>query len=180
MVKIVQKSYKLAFCSIISALSCITMILTGLIPIGTYALPAISGVLLLPIIIEIGVKPSIYAYIVTSLLSIILAADKEAAILFIMFFGYYPIAKAKMSELKLKPLRIILKLLIFNVTIILSYLIAIKVLLIPQDFLVISGISLPYILLALGNVIFLMYDYSINLIAIMYIFKIRPRLHLPR
>ena len=175
-----QRSFKLSFCSIMSSLSTVAMILTGIIPIGTYALPAIAGVLLLPIIIEFGCKPSIYAYITTALLCTVLAADKEAVVLFILFFGYYPIVKSKLAKIKFKFLQLLLKLLIFNVTIILSYLIAIKVLLVPQEALVIAGISLPYVLLIFGNIVFLMYDYCINLIAIMYVFKIRPILHFPR
>lgn len=175
-----QKNFKLAFCSVISALSAVTMILTGIIPIGTYALPAISGILLLPIIIEIGRRPALYAYIVTSLLSIVLAADKEAVILFILFFGYYPILKSALSSVKLKFLRIIIEFLVFNATTVLSYLIAVNVLLIPQDTLVIAGISLPYLLLIFANVVFLMYDYSIYTLTIMYMLKIRPKLHVPR
>ncbi len=179
MVKLVQKSYRLAFCSIISALSGVTMILTGIIPIGTYALPAISGALLLPIIIEVGCKHAFYSYIVTSLLSIILAADKEAVILFILFLGYYPILKFALSKLKFKFLRLIIKFLIFNTTTILSYLIAVNILLIPQDTIVIEGIPLPYLMLIFSNIVFLMYDYSIHVVTIMYVLKIRPKLIIP-
>lgn len=175
-----QKSYKLAFCSIISALSSITMILTGIIPIGTYALPAISGALLLPVIIEVSRKHAFYSYTVTSLLSVILAADKEAVILFILFFGYYPILKSALSKLKFKFLRLIIKFLIFNTTTILSYFIAVNILLIPQDTIVIAGLPLPYFLLIFSNVVFLMYDYSIYVITMMYVLKIHPKLHIPK
>lgn len=178
--KLVQKSYKLAFCSIISALSSITMILTGIIPIGTYALPAISGALLLPVIIEVSRKHAFYSYTVTSLLSVILAADKEAVILFILFFGYYPILKSALSKLKFKFLRLIIKFLIFNTTTILSYFIAVNILLIPQDTIVIAGLPLPYFLLIFSNVVFLMYDYSIYVITMMYVLKIHPKLHIPK
>lgn len=156
------------------------MILTGVIPAGTYALPAISGILLLPIIMEFGTKPTFYAYVVTSLLAIVLAADKEAVILFILFFGYYPIVQSKLSKVNCKSVRFIIKLLIFNIAIILSYLITVKLLLIPEDSLVIAGIPLPYALLIFSNIIFLVYDYSINLIAVTYILKIRPIMHIPR
>ena len=156
------------------------MILTSIIPIGTYALPAISGALLLPVIIEVSRKHAFYSYTVTSLLSVILAADKEAVILFILFFGYYPILKSALSKLKFKFLRLIIKFLIFNTTTILSYFIAVNILLIPQDTIVIAGLPLPYFLLIFSNVVFLMYDYSIYVITMMYVLKIRPKLHIPK
>ena len=40
--------------SLLTALGVVLMFLTGLIPIGTYALPAIAGVLLIVAVIEIG------------------------------------------------------------------------------------------------------------------------------
>ena len=38
-------AYKVALCGMISALSLVLMMLTTLIPVGTYALPIISGIL---------------------------------------------------------------------------------------------------------------------------------------
>lgn len=70
------------------------MFLTGLIPIGTYALPAIAGVLLIVAVIEIGAKWAWMIYAAVAVLSLLFAADKEAALLFVLFFGYYPVLKS--------------------------------------------------------------------------------------
>ena len=54
-----SKSGKIALGGLLTALGVVLMFLTGLIPIGTYALPAIAGVLLIVAVIgnrgEMGV-----------------------------------------------------------------------------------------------------------------------------
>ncbi len=64
-----------------------TMFLTGLISIGTYALPAFSGILLIVVVIELGAGWAWPVYIASSILSLLIAGDKEAAMLFVVFFG---------------------------------------------------------------------------------------------
>ena len=86
-------SGKVALGGIITAICTTLMFLTGLSPIGTYALPAFAGVTLMVIVIELNPRWAWMVYIAVSVLSALLAADKEAVVLFIIFFGYYPILK---------------------------------------------------------------------------------------
>lgn len=76
-----NQSGKVALGGIITAVCTVLMFLTGLIPIGTYALPAIAGVLLMVIVIELGSKWAWMVFLAVSLLSALLAADKEAVLL---------------------------------------------------------------------------------------------------
>ena len=106
-----KQSGKIAFCGMMVALSVALMLTGGLIPIATYCAPMISGVLLLPILLEYGKKTAWMGYLATALIVLILGIDKEAAFFYI-FLGYYPIIKWSIDKLHQKPMRVILKLLL--------------------------------------------------------------------
>ena len=91
----IQKpTFKIALCAIIAALAVMLMLITSLIPVGTYALPCFAGALLIAIVIEYGAKWALGVYAVVSVLSFFVAGDKEAVLYFAMLFGYYPVLKA--------------------------------------------------------------------------------------
>ena len=110
-----SKSGKIALGGLLTALGVVLMFLTGLIPIGTYALPAIAGVLLIVAVIEIGAKWAWMIYAAVAVLSLLFAADKEAALLFVLFFGYYPVLKSFLERISNKVLSWISKFAVFNV-----------------------------------------------------------------
>ena len=168
-----SKSFNIAFCGIIAALGVISNLLTGLIPIGTYALPAISGAILSIIVIEQSQKQAFSVYIITSLLSAILAVDKEAVAYYIFFFGYYPIIKSYLERIKNKILQFVLKLSVFNISMVCTYFVSIKILSIPEDSFEIFGVNLPIVFLIIGNFVFLLYDKAISGFLVLYIYKWR-------
>ncbi|MEG0229976.1 MAG: hypothetical protein RR640_05165, partial [Oscillospiraceae bacterium] len=99
-----KKTFKVTLGGIVSGLSLLAMLLTALIPVGTYALPAIAGVLLIVIVDEFDYKWGYLVYFAVSLLSFFITPDREAATLFIFFFGQYPITKALLEKIKNKVL----------------------------------------------------------------------------
>ena len=66
------------------ALSTLFVAGAGLFPTMTYALPAISGVLLIAAVIELGKRWAFFCYAAVALLSLLLGTDKEAALLFLL------------------------------------------------------------------------------------------------
>lgn len=163
-----SKSIRVAFCGILTAVCTLLMLLTGLIPIGTYALPALAGVLLVIPVIELGAGWAWPVYIASSVLSLLLAGDKEAAMLFIVFFGYYPILKAAFEKLHRKYLSYLLKLLVFNASMVTGYFLSIWVLGVPEDSFTVFGVYLPGVLLLAGNLVFFVYDYAISTLVVTY------------
>ena len=115
-----KQSGKVAFCGMMVALSVALMLTGGLVPIATYCAPMLGGILLLPIMLEYGRKTAWTAYIATSLIVLTLGVDKEAAF-FYLFLGYYPIIKWNIEKIGRKPLRLALKLVVFNAAIFLMY-----------------------------------------------------------
>ena len=170
-----SKSGKIALGGLLTALGVVLMFLTGLIPIGTYALPAIAGVLLIVAVIEIGAKWAWMIYAAVAVLSLLFAADKEAALLFVLFFGYYPVLKSFLERISNKVLSWISKFAVFNVAVVACFFLAVNFLQLPEDSFTVFGIYLPWGFLILGNAVFLIYDIALSGLVATYVEKLHHR-----
>ena len=168
------RTVRLAVCSMIAAVGTALMFLTGLIPVGTYAFPALAGIPNVFVVIEFGAGWAWAVYFAISLLSFLIAADKEAVLLFFMLFGCYPMLKAIFERRFPRGAALLLKLLFFNAVICAEYFLAVKFLGVPQESFTVFGVDLRWLFLALGNLAFLLYDYALSLLAVRYY----RRLHL--
>lgn len=168
---------RIAVCGIIAALSLVFMMLTSLVPIGTYALPCIAGILISCIVVEYGCGWAIGVFAVTAILSALLAADKEAVIYFIALFGYYPILKSVFEQkIKSRAIQYILKFAVFNVAAIASFFVAVWLLQLPADEFTVFGFYVPWAFLIAGNIFFIIYDYAITVFVMQYVRRIRNKL----
>jgi hypothetical protein len=104
------QAYTVAFCSLMAALGAVLMLTGGLIPVMTYCSPLLAGVLLIPVLREHGIKWAWLVWLVTAALSMILSADKEAA-LFYCFLGEYPIAAKRIRQIRPRALAFFCRLL---------------------------------------------------------------------
>ena len=170
-----SKSGKIALGGLLTALGVVLMFLTGLIPIGTYALPAIAGVLLIVAVIEIGAKWAWMIYAAVAVLSLLFAADKEAALLFVLFFGYYPVLKSFLERISNKVLSWISKFAVFNVAVVACFFLAVNFLQLPEDSFTVFGIYLPWVFLIVGNAVFLIYDIALSGLVATYVEKLHHR-----
>lgn len=170
-------SFKIALGGIVSALSLICMFFTGVMPLFSYTLPALAGIFLVVIVIEINKKWAFATYVSVSLLSLFLTPDKEAAVLFIMFLGYYPIIKSFLEKIKSSLFEWALKLACFNLSLFLAYQIIINIFGLKQ-LLDESNKFGKYSLLAfvaLGNLAFVLYDIALTGLISTYINVFRPK-----
>ncbi|OCN02534.1 hypothetical protein A7X67_15250 [Clostridium sp. W14A] len=168
-------SLRLAFCSVVTALGTAVMFLTGMIPVGTYALPAFAGILMISVVAEAGTGWAFSVYAAQSILSVLLAADKEAVLFFVLFFGYYPILKSLLeNHLRRIKLQTAVKLIVFNAAAVLDFCLSVAFLSVPKESFSIFGYYLPWLFLLAGNVVFLIYDYAVSLLVITYFSRIHP------
>ena len=110
-----KASWALAFCALMAALGAAAMATGGLIPVATYCSPMIAAVLLLPVMSELGDRWAWMTWAMTALLALLLSLDREAAFLY-LFVGYYPILRPYLDAVKAAPMRFLLKLLFFTLT----------------------------------------------------------------
>ena len=171
------QAYTVAFCSLMAALGAALMLTGGLIPVMTYCSPLLAGVLLIPVLREFGKKWAWLVWLVTALLSMILSADKEAAF-FYLFLGYYPILKQSFDRIKPTPLALLCKLLFFAAAVGVMYALICYVFQLDigleelEELGKFAGIAF-YLLLVLCMLI---YDYALRNLAILYEYRLRPRL----
>ena len=168
-----RKSAKTALGGIIASLSLVLMLLSTVIPNLTYVLPAMAGIVLMIMVIEIGRKWALTAYIVIAILSMFILPDKETALVYVGFFGYYPIIKSLLEQKLNKILSLVIKLLIFNISVVGVYCIVIFVFKIPVDGLdIFKQYTIP-ILLAAANLVFLLFDFSLSRLVMLYLLRFR-------
>lgn len=168
-----KNTFKITLGGIVAALSIVIMFLSGVIPIGTYALPALAGILLIAVVIEAGRSFAAAVFAAVVLLSFFVSPDKETALCYAIFFGYYPILKSIFESINNKALQIILKLLVFNTAALASYFIAVNLLSVPADTFYIGKLNLPLLLLAVGNIMFIVYDFALTLLISTYFKRLR-------
>ena len=167
-------SFQIALGGIISALCIILMFSVGLFPVLVYVFPMISSLLIFALAYECGNKTAIVSYVSVSLLSLILSPDKESALLFLSFFGYYPILSTYINKLRSALLKWIIRFAVFNTSICISYLILTKVFVaVPLD--EFGKWTVP-ILLIFGNITLVFFEFALRNVSRLYISKLRKKI----
>ncbi len=170
-----SQSGKTAMGGMITALSVVVLMPTAL-EVFVYALPAFAGMLIMFSVVELDKKWAFGIYTAVSVLSLMLVPNKEAAVLYAAFFGYYPILKAILESRLPKIPEYIVKFAVFNAAMVASYAVLIKVLGMPFDELMgiegetgfLARYMLP-IMLGMGNVAFILFDVATTRIITVYL-----------
>lgn len=157
-----MNSKKVAFGGIIAALSLALMLLTGIVPFGTYAFPCFAGILLAAIVIEFGFRWAVLVYVSVSLLSVFFVASKEAVLYYILILGCYPMLKSLFEKIRIKWLSLLVKFIFFNTVAVGAFFISIYILSIPVESFYLFEINLPVLFLAFANVVFFIYDLCVS------------------
>ena len=162
----------ISVCGLFAALSVVIMLL-AYIGVLTYAVPALAGALLVIIYLELGVKNAFTVYFAVSVLSFIMC-EKESALCYLLFFGYYPLIKAYIERIQSRVSQWIIKVALFSVSFSLVLILATFVLDIPIDTM---GYGVYYIIgLFLGlEVMFVFYDIALTRVITFYLVVYREK-----
>ena len=126
-----RTSDRVALGGIVAALCIVIMFLTGVVPALYIVSPMAAGLLMVILAEEVSVGWAWLTYLAVSLLALIVTFDKDAALMFILFFGYYPILRLYIERLRKKPLKWICKLALLNLFLVLDYWLTVYVLGLP-------------------------------------------------
>lgn len=161
-----------------TALMAVVMLLGSLVPLSTYVCPALAGALIIPALWEFGPGTGGLIYAGVSVLSLLLAPDKEAALLYVLLLGWYPILRPRLQRIRLRPLRVLCRLLVCNAGICACYALLLFVLVSPELTQEAADWTLPLLagMLVLGNVTFLLYDLVLARLTDRYVVRLRPKL----
>lgn len=170
-----KKTSLTALGGVITSLSLAVMFLVGMIPGFTYIVPAFSSLLLIPILEEEENKAfTLLVYAAVSVLSLLTVPDKEISLLYVFFFGYYPVVWSLLEGTN-KILSWILKLILFNSSMILIYKLLKYIFLIPIEEMETFGKWTPLLLLLMGNVVFILFDKVLDGLFFVYMKKYHER-----
>jgi hypothetical protein len=158
-----QATAKLALCGVAAGLSAAVMVLGALVPVMTYALPALLGLPVLFLALEAGRPWALGVWLAVSTLGFLLAADKEVPLLYAGFFGHYPVCKALLEGRRLpRPLEWLCKLALFAAAMLVCYFVTVRVLGLPFEGPGWLGRWLAPAMLAAGAVVFVVFDVALT------------------
>ena len=146
----------MALGGVLAALAVVIMNMGTLIPVATYVCPMLCTILLKTVLNACGKRVAWAWYGAVTILSVLMAPDKEAAAVF-AFLGYYPIVKPMLDRRKLPWLW---KTLLFNASVLVMYWLLMHLIGMEQITAEFAGLGfvMTAVLLALGNVTFFLLD----------------------
>jgi len=170
-----KKSKPIALCGLLAALSTALMFLGSIIWVFTYAAPLICSLIIGVICDAAGKKYAFVTYLAVSIISVFFLPDKECALTYAFFFGYYVIIKDSLEKIKPKVVSYFLKLVIFNAGILSSQLLLIYAFNIPLDNN--WGKWGIVLLITLANAVFVMYELMLSRLLILYDIKYKNKVN---
>jgi len=109
-----KKTRVMTLSALLAALSFVFLYFASVWPTGRFGLVAASSLFAAAAVCDAGALPGIYVYVICSVPGLLFIPDRSAALLYILFFGYYPAVKYLIERVKALLLQWVLKLLVFN------------------------------------------------------------------
>lgn len=166
-----KKTRKLTFCAVMSALSVVFIYFSAVFPTGQMGFLGIASLMGVAAVIEYGAGGGAAVYVITSVLSLLIAPNKTLAFVYVLFFGYYPLLKLFCEKAKSRITEYILKLIVFNAAA------AVMIFALSVTLIDVAKLGGNYVILfAVLNAIFVIFDLGVTQAIGVYINKIKPRL----
>lgn len=167
-----QSTRKLALSSVLAALGVLMLTLGSFVEVLDLSMAALASLMVVFAVIEIQGKYPYLVFAVTAVLSLLLLPNKTPALLYALFAGFYPIAKAGL-ESRVSPVPCwVLKVVIFNVCVAAAAFVAVKLLLPNAGLILAYWYWLPIV----GTPIFVLYDVALTRLISTYLQRWRVRL----
>lgn len=169
-----MSSRQMALCGVLSALAVVLLLTGSIIPLATFCAPLLAMVALLPILLEYGIRAAGTAYVAVSILALLLASDRELALVYAAF-GWYPLLRALLMGRKLaRPVRLAVQLALCNLVVALLYGVVLRLMGMTLDLL--EGARWMNIaMLVMANFIFLTLDVVLDRMGVLWKYKFRKR-----
>lgn len=171
-------TFRIALGGILSAAAVAILFFGSILPFATFIAPAAASLAVLYFCLEYTRGTAALVYAVISVLALLLAPDKEQALLFTFFLGYYPIAKSAIEKLRSRALQWVLKVLLCNATTLSLYYVITHIFVLEsvrEEFAEYTTAVL-ILLIVLGNITFVFFDIALTRLSVLYTVRLRPRL----
>ena len=166
-----KRTRKITLAALFTALSVIILLLSSVMPSGQLGFAAVASLLTAAGVIESGLSGGIAVFIGGSILAALLVPNKSAVILYVIFFGYYPIIKSLCERLSAKYLVWIPKLLILNAAFSAGWF------LLKSRFFPSVNLDYPIWLIYIAvNIVFVVFDIGLSKLIGFYIFRVHKQM----
>ncbi len=149
-----------AYGGISTALIMVLMLFSSLLPFMEYAIPAAAALIIFLFEKECGRKAGWICYAASALLCVLFLPNKEPAVLYALFFGYYPLLREVLNVRCRKWAATLCKYAVFNLMMIGAYAVLIFLFQLTELWEDIN-LGMRYgavVLLLFGNIAFALYD----------------------
>lgn len=154
-----EHGMRTALGGVLAAGALVFLWLASIAPSGRLGLAAVAGLFPMMAAAAVGARLGLLCWAAVGLLGLLLLPDKGVALLFLTFFGLYPILKGVIESMRRLPLEWVLKLVFFNLVLTISWSFFRELFLPdPPEWLRDGGL----LLYALGNGVFVVYDVGLS------------------
>ncbi len=167
-----KKTKRLTVSAMVSALSVVILYLGSFIEVLDLTMAVTASLFITVMVIEYGKGAPWSVFLVTSVLSLILLPQKLPALMYALFFGYYPIIKEYVERIPSKLLSWAIKLVIFAFAT--ALLLLLSKLFVPEVDMP-MGALMTGAFIVLSALMLFLYDVALTRIITYYIVKLRHR-----
>jgi hypothetical protein len=153
--------------ALFSALAVVSLYIASVWPTGQLGLTAVASLFVAAAVIEMGRKYALYVFIVSAVIAFLIVPNRITPLLFILFFGYYPIIKSIIEKRGKIVVQFFCKLIIFNISLTVTWFLAGELLFELNNI----DVHLLFIYIG-GNVVFLFFDYGFTKLIRLYINRV--------
>ncbi len=153
---------------------CSLFMLASYFPYLTISISFFAGIFIMVLVIEIDKKWAFLSYLASAVIAFLIA-EPEAKLLYVAFFGYYPIIKALLEGLKSRALEYVLKFLAYNTAIVLAYAVLAGAFGVPLGDMNEFGKYTAIVLLIAANILFPIYDIALSRVAAFYMIRLHDK-----
>lgn len=159
---------RVALTGVLTALSLVFLWISAVAPAGRLGLVAVAGVFPAGAVVSAGLGAGFFCYGATGLLGLILLPAKSSAVLYLLFFGLWPMMKSLLERLNSRFLEWAGKLAVFNVILSVCWF-GLRSLFLPFLPPVLDAGWMVY---AAGNVAFVIYDLGFSKLIAFYVARV--------
>ncbi len=163
-----KNTKKLSFAALMSALGVAFMYGGAMLEVLDLSTAALASICVLLVLVELGTRYAWLTFAVTGILALLLLPQKFAALLFLGFLGFYPMAKA-LFERRFRGWRcLVLKVLLLNG--------CTALMLLAVRYVMTEALWFEIMTLVLANIVFVVYDIALTRLLRAYVFVWRKKL----
>ncbi|NMA24942.1 MAG: hypothetical protein GX936_04660 [Clostridiales bacterium] len=109
-----KKTRRITLTAVFTALTLVFLYLASILPTVRLGFTAAASLFAVAAVIEAGIVSAFFVFIGSSIIGALLLPDKTAVIIYVLFFGYYPVIKSLAEKSRSMLLNWALKLAVFE------------------------------------------------------------------